>query len=56
MVLDDVIKLLQTVGFPVTVAIFLLVRLDKTLAKMNAQLNQIVGILRVKDGSDKETE
>lgn len=52
---EDIIKLLQTVGFPVAVAMFLLFKVNKSLERVNAQLNQIVGILRVKDDG-KESE
>ena len=39
--MDDIIKLVQQVGFPIAVAIFLLWRYDKRLGDMVACLNEI---------------
>lgn len=44
------IKLANTVGFPIWVAVFLLVRLDRTLREMTAAVTKLTVELRAQKG------
>jgi len=46
--LDTIIKLIQGVGFPVAVAMFVLVRLDRSVRDLTKAINELILFLKAR--------
>lgn len=52
--MEEVIKVVQAVGFPIAMCAWFMFRIEKKLDRMNGYLNQVIGILKAKvDDEDK---
>jgi hypothetical protein len=45
MLIDDIIKFIQAVGFPIAVAAYVLIRLEKTQAELIRAVNALTNII-----------
>jgi hypothetical protein len=51
---DSLVKLINTVGFPIGVSIYLLVRLDKKLDSISKSLNELKADIATVIGKEKK--
>jgi hypothetical protein len=45
MLIDDIIKFIQAVGFPIAVAAYVLIRLEKTQAELIRAVNALTNVI-----------
>ena len=44
----DILNFINTVGFPIFVAVFFIVKLDKTLQNIGKRVNDLIKIIEIK--------
>lgn len=52
--MEDILKAVADVGFPIAVAAYLLIRIESKIDNLSASINQLSTILSVKLGSNDE--
>jgi hypothetical protein len=52
--MEDLLKAVANVGFPIAVAAYLLIRIESKLDNLSASINQLSTILSIKLSSDND--
>ncbi len=54
--MEDLLKAVANVGFPIAVAAYLLIRIEGKMDSLAASINQLSTILSIKLGNDNENK
>lgn len=53
MMYDELVKLISTVGFPISISVYLLVRFENKIEQLNKSISELTSVITTVVGSPK---